>query len=451
MEINKIHQGHVLDLIPKLKNKSISLSVTSPPYWGLRDYETELQIWGGYKHCDHDFKLGDRAGLMADNRNFNYGSSDILNQIKNSPIYIAKYDDTKSYWCIDCGAWLGSLGLESRPEYFVENLVFLFDMLKPKLRDDGALWVNLGDTSMGGNQGKGGGHTNFGKKYEDRNSPISNAPTSFKHSEIQRKSQSCIPDLFKILMIYQSGWVCRSDVIWEKPNATPQSIEDTFTPCYERFFFFTKNPMYYFEQQFEPSISKSKKTRMKSYSESSKKVPSKKVKSKYQLDFEYELPNSELRNKRNVFHVNTKPFKGSHFATFPPKLIRTPILACCPKEICVSCGKVKYYKKIKEDVKRVNTRPDKNVRPDGLERPPNDWEPRKTIGKELIVCNCGTRFEPGVVLDPFMGAGTTGVVAQELNRNWIGFELNKDYIKMAEKRISKAKQLKKRKEKRKRF
>ena len=197
---------------------------------------------------------------------------------------------------------------------------------------------------------------------------------------IKSKSLLQIPSRFAIEMCNR-GWILRNEIIWHKPNAMPQSVRDRFTVDFEKLFFFTKSKKYYFKQQKEQM--KTNQVCGNSTRHHSRKVSLNKGLRKQdnvgRMDYtgfndRYKPPKDLLRNKRCVWSVSTKPFKDAHFATFPKELIITPIKACCPTN--------------------------------------------------------------GIVLDPFMGSGTTALVAKELGLNYIGIELNEEYIKMAEKRLA---------------
>ena len=199
-------------------------------------------------------------------------------------------------------------------------------------------------------------------------------------TNLPNKSLLQIPSRFAIMMV-DNGWILRNEIIWHKPNCMPSSVNDRFTVDYEKLFFFTKNKKYYFEQQKELM----KTTDIKP-SRGSKGVIGQDNLGLRKQDLigrndytgfndRYNPPNDLMRNKRSVWSINTKPLKETHFATFPEELIETPIKAGCP--------------------------------------------------------------ENGVVLDVFMGSGTTGMVAKRLNRNYIGIDLKEDYCKLARKRINK--------------
>ena len=302
------------------------------------------------------------------------------------------------YWALRDYGIKGQLGLESTFQEYITKLCEIFDEVKRALKKSGTCWVNLGDSYS--NSGKGGDsnrlyaqrHTQFGKICDIRRH---GKPTRVKN--LPPKSLCNIPARFSIEM-QNRGWILRNIIIWHKPNCMPSSVKDKFTVDFEYLFFFVKNKKYWFEMQYEKSLtyenrphgivrdrewdynSKRKKIRIslgqKSFSKRQAKGKRVKPSGNAKKDF-YEVPFN--RNKRCVWAITTKPFKEAHFAVFPEKLVETPIKAGCPKG--------------------------------------------------------------GVVLDPFCGSGTTGVVAKKLERNFIGIDINPEYIKMAEKRTEKEKSL----------
>lgn len=191
-------------------------------------------------------------------------------------------------------------------------------------------------------------------------------------TSVPNKSLCCIPDRFKIEMI-DRGWICRNEIVWFKPNCMPSSVKDRFTVDYEKVFFFVKSKKYFFKMQYEP---------LSPFSTPQKKSKVKTTTNYAHISPTYKRagggsfinPNGKGRNKRCVWQVNTKPFKEAHFATYPEALIQPMVKAGCPKG--------------------------------------------------------------GVVLDIFMGSGTTAYVARSLERNYLGIELNSEYIKIANKRLA---------------
>ena len=276
------------------------------------------------------------------------------------------------YWALRDYSVLGQIGLEENFADYLEKLISVFDGIKRVLKPTGTCWVNFGDTYA--NKTKGG-HRNKpqGNMFDSltKRATFEKLKTSLS---VPSKSLCLIPSRFAIKMI-ERGWILRNEIIWHKPNAMPQSIKDRFTTDFEKVFFFVKSRKYYFKQQFEP-LKNPKRLRQRLLN------PNKTHKQNDSYWFERSFKKMEKgrlkmlklgRNKRCVWTIGTTNFDGNHFAVFPPKLIETPILAGCP--------------------------------------------------------------ENGIILDPFLGSGTTAVVAKKLKRNFIGIELNPEYVKIAKRRI----------------
>lgn len=395
----KIIEGNIMEKYSELEDKSINVIVTSPPYWGLRDYGEEgTTIWGGDSDCSHEWDDIKRVHPTRGN--------------KDSKPYVDPKWESKgartselhsSNFCLLCNAWKGQLGQEPIFKLYIEHLVQIFEVLKTKLRDDGCLWVNLGDTYYGG--GNAQGHTKDTKQFGQTttldtgkvHNPIARGPLN----NIKDKSLVGIPDRFKIAMI-DKGWICRNEIIWHKPNPMPSSASDRFTVDFEKFFFFSKKKKYYFKQQLEPTSIESMNRAKRGYSKNHKYSGAKHMNKGSPHSMVQERPNnlnrkvSETKNKRTTWSITTKGFKEAHFAVFPEELIEVSIDSCCPRYICTKCDK-----------------PEKE-----------GTEP------------CGhSEFRRGVVFDPFTGSGTTGVVALKQKKSFIGTEIIPDYTKIATKRI----------------
>ena len=261
-----IYEGDVLDILPTLEEETVQSVVTSPPYWGLRDYDND-----------------------------------------------------------------GQLGQEELPEEFIEKLVHIFSLVGDVLKQDGTLWINLGDTFYGPK----GGHwdknsiTNdlTGTKYREKRQ----APP--KHDYIKTGDLVGVPWKFAIEM-QKRGWYLRNDIIWHKPNPMPEAVNSSLCKSHEHIFLFTKlQSGYYFNAD--------------------------------------AIRKNDVR-RTDVWSMNTSSFAGAHFAVFPQEL----------PALCIKAG----------------------------------------------------TKEGDVVLDPFMGSGTTAYIAQELSRKWIGIELNPEYIKIIKQR-----------------
>jgi DNA modification methylase len=318
-----IYQGNCLDILPTLESGSIQSVVTSPPYFGLRDYGVD-----------------------------------------------------------------GQIGLEDTPEAYVEKMVAVFREVRRILRDDGTVWLNLGDSYNG--SGKAGSnpeyqakHTEFGKPSREKSR--FGMPTNVK--TLKPKDLIGIP--WRVAFAFQAdGWWLRSDIIWHKPNPMPESVTDRCTKSHEYIFLLTKSAKYFYDAEAikEPAvygIPNSPKSISSPYGQGFTRR-AKKISATYRQDggrndgnrhpSEKYTTYTGKRNRRSVWTVTTKPFSGAHFAVFPPEI----------PEICIKAG--------------------------------------SKVGD--------------TILDPFSGAGTTGLVAEKLGRNFVGIELNPDYAEMAEKRIN---------------
>jgi DNA modification methylase len=297
--------------------------------------------------------------------------------------------------CRRCRAWRGELGAEPFFIDYVQHLCSIFDEVRRVLKDTGTLWVNLGDT--------------YGGK--------SATP----------KSLCQIPSRFAIEMTNR-GWILRNEIVWWKPNCLPTPVTDRFTVDFEKIFFFSKNTKYYFEPQYEPSKKPwADLERIMKAATYGKMRQGGNATFKQKTQRNAERTAARLlrgRNKRTVWRVSTTPFSGAHFAVYPEGLVETPIMAGCPEFVCDRCGKGRL---------RVYEKPTLPLR--STEN--GDVQPLPVVGH--TDCGCGVGFSPGVVLDPFMGSGTTAVVARNLCRSFIGVELNPDYIALANKRLQEQK------------
>ena len=281
---NRILPGNNIDTLKALSDNSVDCCVTSPPYYGLRDYGIDNQV-----------------------------------------------------------------GLEETPEAYIKKLVDIFREVKRILRDDGTLWVNIGDSYAGSGKGEG----------------------SKAKRGIKAKDLIGIPWMLAFAL-RNDGWYLRQDIIWHKPNSMPESVIDRCTKSHEYIFLLSKSARYYFDHKAIQEIAQSPPA----------------IRNKLDEGYSGMLPNGSnrfsegerlygadgKRNKRDVWVVATEPSELSHFAMFPQKLILPCVLCGCP--------------------------------------------------------------ENGVVLDPFMGSGTTAVVAVKNLRRFIGCEINPEYIKIAEQRIA---------------
>ncbi len=315
----------------RLEDASVDCIVTSPPYWQLRDYGLAPSLWGGDAGCAHDF---DRWNT-----------------------------------CRRCGGWSGELGREPSREMFILHLVMVFDECRRVLKPQGSLWVNLGDSYSKPYKYNrrdlakwGGGKNEF---------CLTDLRVDTSAHRIPSKSLCNIPGCFAEEMILR-GWVLRNEIVWHKPSCIPSSAKDRFTVDFEKVFFFTKQPDYYFERQYEPYAASTPARYKRGFDVNGAKNSV--YRGRYGAPCGIKKVNPNGRNKRTVWRVSTENNREMHFASFPTKLIETPIAAGCPPD--------------------------------------------------------------GVVLDPFMGSGTTAVVAKRMGRRYIGFEPNPDYVSIINRRLN---------------
>ena len=365
MQPNTIIQGDCIDTMKKWPAKSINCCVTSPPYWGLRDYGVN-----------------------------------------------------------------GQLGLEKTPEEFVAKMVAVFAEVKRVLRDDGTLWLNLGDSYAGGKIGRADSGDN-GKFGGPELPPTQRKPTS----GMKPKDLCGIPWMVAFAL-RQDGWYLRQDIIWHKPNPMPESVRDRCTKAHEYIFLLTKKPRYYYDAEAikVPAVDKESYKGRKFRGPKAIALHGGRPNSKPNtLDRGCEADGKtfEKVNKRSVWTVTTKPYSEAHFATFPPDLIEPCILAGCPKEVCPKCGKprVRIIERTATNHKTMDYMNDAagGAVTGGTGKNFPDVQAKTTGWTD---CGCNAGFEPGLVLDPFMGSGTTAMVAYENNRNYVGCELNPEYIKL---------------------
>lgn len=304
MKINQIINKDALSGLKELPDNCIDCCVTSPPYYGLRDYGVD-----------------------------------------------------------------GQIGLEKTPEEYIEKLVNVFHEVKRVLKKDGTLWINIGDSYAGSMKGAAQSPDNAINYKQGTNRGTLGKGTLF-HQCTGCKPKDLIGIPWMLAFALRSdGWYLRQDIIWNKAaNVMPESVQDRCTKAHEYIFLLSKSRKYYFDHKAiaEPTITSDNIVRDRDVSKLNN-TPGRTRMGGLTTN------NYEMRNKRDVWNVPIKPFKGAHFATYPEDLIIDCIRAGCPHD--------------------------------------------------------------GIVLDPFMGAGTTAVVARKLGRNYVGIELNPASVDLANKRL----------------
>jgi site-specific DNA-methyltransferase (adenine-specific) len=395
MELNKIYQGHVLDVLRTWPDGSVHTIITSPPYWQLRYNCTDEVIWGGNSDCEHEWQdiilPKKRGNEFGDWKRPSRHEADIIPRT------------TKS--CTKCGAWLGELGSEPSFRMYNEHLMMVFSEAHRVLANFGSLFVVVGETFYG----TGSGQKNLGKQsYLPRDivSAQSN-PNKFALHELPKTCMTLIPERFVTMMVDELGFICRNKLIWKKPNAIPESQRNRWTIDYEPIYFFTKKPKYWHEQLREPCAESSMK--QKGWGP---------VGGKKYTGFKFSGKNAikrPYRTMRSVWDIVTTNSRDHHYSTFPSELVERMIQAACPHEVCTKCGNPRYpiYKSI-------------------LQENGDDTEHKIVAWSR---CKCDVPFEPGIACDIFAGSGTTLAVAKALGRRWVGIELNPEYVEKANRRI----------------
>jgi len=425
-----LYCGNVLDILKEIPDESIDCIITSPPYWGLRFYGNDSNtIWGGDKKCEHEFdnqKINIHLS-MSDKSKLCNGKGANPKQQNLDGEYISGY-------CKKCGAWYGQLGLEPDFNQYLDNLIEIFKECKRILKPTGTLFVNISDTYFSKSKGSGG---NKSKKLKVKGKDNFQSFSSiFLQNEYPEKSLCMIPERFAMRMIDELGFILRNKIIWEKPNAMPESVKDRFTKSYEFIYFFTKNKKYTFNQILEPYTQELKRW-------GGEKLIPKGVSSwdKGTMQKTYRersfRPNPEGRNKRDVWNIPTRPLKEEHFAPFPVDIPLTCIKAGTNEYVCSICGSGRELIKIRKEVDCNEVDCNKENASSGkvetcVDNDKDNWK----VYDYSPYCRCGNnKWDKAIVLDIFMGSGTTAIASEKINRRWIGIEINERYCEIAKNRF----------------
>jgi DNA modification methylase len=311
----------------------------------------------------------------------------------------------------------------------------IMDECKRVLRDDGTMWVNLGDSYSG--SGKAGNNPEYQERHTEFGKPSTHRqrfgiPTN--SCDIPTKSLCLIPYRFAIKMV-DRGWILRNVIIWHKPNSMPSSVKDRFSVDFEYVFFFVKSRKYWFEQQYD-GYAESTLSDKRDPLDAPRKERGYPGQPQHGGHLLCDSKKGPGRNRRCVWTIPTQPYPESHFATFPEALIEPMIKAGCPKEICIKCGKAReaVYEGTSKEAFNIRVRDVKEGRIKHTDRVASQEEienykegvTHAGEGKKLkgyTDCGCNAGFRPGIILDPFCGSGTTMRVAEKLNRVGIGFDL----------------------------
>jgi len=332
---------------------------------------------------------------------------------------------------------------------FVDHLIEIFKETKRVLKPYGNVFIVIDDTYSGGGGWNSGGGLRY-KENEWERKWVKNAtspcPTSnIKH--IPRKSLCLIPELFAIRMVYDLGFILRNKIIWAKKihiykerktigNAMPESTHDRLCHVYEYIYHFVKEPKYYYDLDGVRVTHKDSSVKRANYE--LYRIKDEGVKSQNRQGG---LKANEVKlnplgaNPGDVLQINTEPFPEAHFSVYPELLVEFLIKVGSPQEICKKCGKpreriVERGEFVRTGGKRVKDTPAVSER---QKREGTGYHQLFMVG--WTDCGCNAGWESGVVLDPFLGSGTTALVALKLGRRFVGIEINYDYCLMALRRI----------------
>ena len=365
-----------LDALRTLPDDFFHVVVTSPPYYGLRDYGTRMWFGGDNPDCEH----GEVKDAFYEGHRGNRGQTP-QTKWPNQQEY-PQHAGVGLGTCVQCGAWLGQIGLEPTPELFITHLVEIFREVRRVLRPDGVCWVNIAASYV--RAGCDGG--------------------AFKEKDLIG-----IPWLLA-MALQADGWYLRGEVIWEKPKILPQSVRDRPTVSHEQLFLLTRRPHYFYDAEgYKEPVSGER---------------------------------AATRNARSVWRISPQSYHGAHDAPFPPELPRRCIrLGSSEHGACSECGAP--FARILERVIPEASRFESNVVPNNTPHQKFSWGQQKVRDENPPItkgweptCKCqGVEVEPCIALDPFSGSGTTLAVSVEEGRRYVGIELNESYKPLIDGRL----------------
>jgi DNA modification methylase len=417
----RIINASVFDGLRQLPDESVHCCVTSPPYWGLRDYGTGT--WeGGDPECQHKVR-----------ENTSVASSTLGGGKKTTGHQREGYKGK----CGRCGAKRidAQIGLEPTLGEHIAKMVEVFREVRRVLRKDGTVWLNYGDCYATAPNGRSAADT---KAVGNDDRTFRDKPFSTIGGVLKPKDLCMIPHRLAIAL-QEDGWWVRADIVWAKPNPMPESITDRPAKAHEYVFLLTKAERYFYDAEAIkepladssiPRLSQDIANQIGTTRANGGAKTNGNLKAVGDMD-------SGLRNKRSVWSIATQPYSEAHFATFPPELPETCIKAgTSQKGCCLECGApwVRGVERPSMVIERSDRTHEKGrTRASGtMVAPPTT----KTTGWAPS-CKCGAATPvPCTVLDPFLGAGTTALVADRLQRHAVGIELNPEYAALAERRIN---------------
>jgi DNA modification methylase len=308
----------------------------------------------------------------------------------------------------------GQIGLEESVGVWVDELRLVLNGLKRVLKPIGSMWLNLGDTYSR--------HTKYGASA---------------------KSLLLAPERL-LIALSDDGWIVRNKVIWAKTNPMPHSVADRLTNSYDLVYFLTRSPRYYFDLDTIrlPHRSTPPSDRaQRSYPPAHAGAPHWRQHGGGNRGLGAQRARGVVghrlgKNPGDVWPLGSANYHGAHFATFPPALVERPLLATCPERLCIRCGTP--HRRAARVTRVELPAPSRQTR--RAARLVYHFDKKYRVYRELGLlkpdCSCKAGSRPGVVLDPFLGAGTVALVAEQHRRDWLGIELNPTYAKLAEKRLA---------------
>ena len=461
MELNKIYLGDNIETLKSLPDASVDCCITSPPYYGLRDYGTGTWV-GGDPDCPHYVT-----------RKHDSTSTGHKSMAESAGALGAVGGEIYKSVCPKCGAVREDkqVGLEESPEEYIDRLVTIFREVKRVLKDEGTLWVNIGD-SYNGYKGNANGEY-FDSPYVGGHGfhPSREGGYGLECKNLKPKDLIGIPWMLAFAL-RKDGWYLRQDILWAKPNPMPESVKDRCTKSHEYIFLLSKSPKYYFDYKSIQEEAETKPHRRETWSpnvdiydnskytdaeqESSVRQGMNKTRGEHILQLRKNLPTQAefvefMRQHTNVnalSDIMATPrttiehwFRSDNSGFSYPSIDEWEVVSAIVDD---DSDEFHYIDSKMTEISYETDAIDKNS--EGTRNKRDVWSVRPAHYKEahfatfpeelvapMVLAGCP---KGGVVLDPFMGSGTTAVVAKNNGRNYIGCELNEEYVKMAENRIS---------------
>lgn len=437
-----------MSVLPRLDAQSVHCCATSPPFFGLRDYGIEPSNWPAVRYapmaglpeveipgcdpdCEHEWgEIGpDHHPGQVEQTKW-----------KNATAAGAGQTAGSGQFCQKCGGWRGQLGLEPTPEMYVGHLVTVFRLVRRVLRDDGTLWLNLGDSFN-----SSGGHTSLGGSSSARNGRSSlEAQAQMKGAKVAHlKTKDLIGIPWRVAFALQAdGWWLRSEIVWAKGlsfcesyagSVMPESVTDRPTRAHEQVFLLTKKSKYFFDH-----IAVREKTTGNAHSRGNGLHPRvAPAGSGIKQNESWSSATRHLvsmRNLRSVWAINPEPSPFAHYSAWPSRLVAPMIRAgTSERGVCPACM-APYERVVEKTTASPGQQPgynrDSGARNDGDRA--GHWvdASTKTTGwRPTCSCEAGEPV-PATVLDPFAGTGTTADVARRLGRHAVMIDRSGDYVEM---------------------